>query len=102
MKANKKMISNKYLKLLILLSSIVLLQSCATTTKEVKKVHGDLPLIDSKKVIIFFYLYSSGNPTIDSVPFDKICPCISAIIVISSLSKFITFCDLDNALLNFK
>ena len=45
------MISNKYLKLLILLSSIVLLQSCATTTKEVKKVHGDLPLIDSKKVI---------------------------------------------------
>ena len=45
------MILNKYLKLLILLFSIILLQSCTTTTKEVKKVHGDLPLIDSKKVI---------------------------------------------------
>jgi len=45
------MIVNKYIKLLILFSSIVLLQSCASTTKEPKKVHGDLPLIDSKKVI---------------------------------------------------
>ena len=55
-----------------------------------------------EKLIIFYYLYSLGNPTIEIVPFDKICPCISAMIVISSLSKLITFCDLDNALLNLR
>ena len=42
---------NKYFKLLALLLSIILLQSCASITQEPKKVHGDLPLIDSKKVI---------------------------------------------------
>ena len=42
---------NKYFKLLVLLFSIILLQSCASITQEPKKVHGDLPLIDSKKII---------------------------------------------------
>ena len=46
-----KIVINKYFKLLILFSLIFLIQSCATTDKEIKKSHGDGPLIDSQKVI---------------------------------------------------
>ena len=41
----------KYL-IIYLLSFLVLLQSCATTTKKQGSVHGDKPLIDSSKIII--------------------------------------------------
>ena len=42
---------NKYFKILIALSFIVLLQSCATTKNPVS-VHGDKPLIDTAKIIV--------------------------------------------------
>ncbi len=38
--------------IIYLLSFLVLLQSCATTTKKQGSVHGDKPLIDSSKIII--------------------------------------------------
>tara|TARA_E500000331_G_scaffold69981_1_gene64728 strand:+ start:15 stop:1565 length:1551 start_codon:yes stop_codon:yes gene_type:complete len=38
--------------IIYLLSILVLLQSCATTTKKQGSVHGDKPLIDSSKIII--------------------------------------------------
>ena len=43
---------NKYFKILIALSFIVLLQSCASTGKKPKSVHGDKPLIDTAKIIV--------------------------------------------------
>ena len=43
---------NRYFKILITLSFIVLLQSCATTGKNPKSVHGDKPLIDTAKIIV--------------------------------------------------
>ena len=42
----------KTLRLILILSLIALLQSCATTTKKIGSVHGDKPLIDTKKIII--------------------------------------------------
>ena len=42
----------KTLRFIFILSLLALLQSCATTTKEVGSVHGDKPLIDTSKVII--------------------------------------------------
>ena len=44
----------KYLKILLSLFLVVLLQSCSTTTGTVKKpksVHGDKPLIDTTAII---------------------------------------------------
>ena len=43
---------NRYFKILITLSFIVLLQSCATIDKNPKSVHGDKPLIDTAKIIV--------------------------------------------------
>ena len=43
---------NRYFKILITLSFIVSLQSCATTGKNPKSVHGDKPLIDTAKIIV--------------------------------------------------
>ena len=43
---------NRYFKILITLSFIVLLQSCASTGKKPKSVHGDKPLIDTAKIIV--------------------------------------------------
>ena len=42
----------KYLKILISLVFIVLLQSCASTGKKTKSVHGDKPLIDTAEIIV--------------------------------------------------
>ena len=42
---------NRYFKIFITLSFIVLLQSCATTKNPVS-VHGDKPLIDTAKIIV--------------------------------------------------
>jgi len=42
----------KTLRLILILSLLALLQSCATTTKKIGSVHGDKPLIDTKKIII--------------------------------------------------
>ena len=39
----------KTLRFIFILSLLALLQSCATTTKKVESVHGDKPLIDTKK-----------------------------------------------------
>ena len=83
----------------------------------VKLASNENPLGASPKALAILselesdmHLYPDGNGTKlkkeianhENVPFDKICPCVCAIVVISSLSKFITFCDLDSALLNFK
>jgi len=43
---------NKYFKILISLTFIVLLQSCATPGQKPKSVHGDKPLIDTTKIIV--------------------------------------------------
>ena len=43
---------NRYFKIFITLSFIVLLQSCATSGKKPKSVHGDEPLIDTAKIIV--------------------------------------------------
>ena len=43
---------NRYFKIFITLSFIVLLQSCATSGKKPKSVHGDKPLIDTAKIIV--------------------------------------------------
>ena len=42
----------KPLRIIFLLSFIILLQSCATMTKKPGSVHGDKPLIDTKKIIV--------------------------------------------------
>ncbi|MDA9687511.1 type IV pilus secretin PilQ [Candidatus Pelagibacter sp.] len=42
----------KYLKIILSLSFIVLLQSCATPGKKPQSVHGDKPLIDTAKIIV--------------------------------------------------
>ena len=42
----------KYLKILLSLFIIVLLQSCATPGKKPKSVHGDKPLIDTAEIIV--------------------------------------------------
>ena len=42
----------KTLRFILILSSIALLQSCATSTKKVGSVHGDKPLIDTSKIIV--------------------------------------------------
>ena len=42
----------KYLKILLTLTFIVLLQSCASTGKKPKSVHGDKPLIDTAEIIV--------------------------------------------------
>ena len=42
----------KYLKIILSLSFIVLLQSCATLEKKPQSVHGDKPLIDTAKIIV--------------------------------------------------
>ena len=42
----------KYLKILLSLIFIVLLQSCASTGKKPKSVHGDKPLIDTAEIIV--------------------------------------------------
>ena len=42
----------KYLKIILSLSFIVLLQSCATSGKKPQSVHGDKPLIDTAKIIV--------------------------------------------------
>jgi type IV pilus assembly protein PilQ len=42
----------KYLKILLSLVFIVLLQSCASTGKKPKSVHGDKPLIDTAEIIV--------------------------------------------------
>ena len=41
----------KYFKIIILLSFVFFLQSCATMTKKAESVHGEKPLIDTKKII---------------------------------------------------
>jgi len=41
----------KNLRFILILSLLALLQSCATTTKKIGSVHGDKPLIDTKKII---------------------------------------------------
>ena len=43
---------NKYFKILISLTFIVLLQSCATPGQKPKSVHGDKPLIDTTKIMV--------------------------------------------------
>jgi len=43
---------NKYFKIIISLLFIVLLQSCATASKDKKSVHGDKPLLDPSKVVV--------------------------------------------------
>ncbi len=43
---------NKYFKIILSFLFIVLLQSCATTSKKPQSVHGDKPLIDTTKIII--------------------------------------------------
>ena len=43
---------NRYFKIFITLSFIVLLQSCATSGKKPKSVHGDEPLIDTAQIIV--------------------------------------------------
>ena len=43
---------NKYFKIIISLLLIVLLQSCATASKDKKSVHGDKPLLDPGKVVV--------------------------------------------------
>ena len=42
---------NKFFKIIISLFFIFLFQSCATMTKKEASVHGDKPLIDTKKII---------------------------------------------------
>jgi type IV pilus assembly protein PilQ len=42
----------KYLKIILSLLFIVLLQSCATSGKKPQSVHGDKPLIDTAKIIV--------------------------------------------------
>jgi hypothetical protein len=42
----------RYLKVLLSLFFIVLLQSCANTGKKPKSVHGDKPLIDTSEIIV--------------------------------------------------
>ena len=42
----------KTLGFIFILSLLALLQSCAATTKKAGSVHGDKPLIDTKKIII--------------------------------------------------
>ena len=42
----------KYLKIVLLISSIVLLQSCAASGKKPKSVHGEEPLIDTAEIIV--------------------------------------------------
>ena len=42
----------KYLKIILSLLFIVLLQSCATPGKKPQSVHGDKPLIDTAKIIV--------------------------------------------------
>ena len=42
----------KTLRFILILSLLALLQSCATTTKKIGSVHGDKPLIDTKKIIV--------------------------------------------------
>ena len=42
----------KYLKILLSLFIIVLLQSCAAPGKKPKSVHGDKPLIDTAEIIV--------------------------------------------------
>ena len=43
---------NRYFKIILSFLFIVLLQSCATTSKKPQSVHGDKPLIDTAKIII--------------------------------------------------
>ena len=43
---------NRYFKIILLFLFIVLLQSCATTSKKPQSVHGDKPLIDTAKIIV--------------------------------------------------
>ena len=43
---------NRYFKIILSLSFIVLLQSCATSGKKPQSVHGDKPLIDTAKIIV--------------------------------------------------
>ena len=43
---------NKYFKIILSFLFIVLLQSCATTSKKPQSVHGDKPLIDTAKIIV--------------------------------------------------
>ena len=43
---------NKYFKIILSFLFIILLQSCATTSKKPASVHGDKPLIDTAKIIV--------------------------------------------------
>ena len=43
---------NRYFKIILSFLFIVLLQSCATTSKNTQSVHGDKPLIDTAKIIV--------------------------------------------------
>ena len=43
---------NRYFKIIVSFLFIVLLQSCATTSKKPQSVHGDKPLIDTAKIIV--------------------------------------------------
>ena len=43
---------NKYVKIILSFLFIILLQSCATTSKKPASVHGDKPLIDTAKIIV--------------------------------------------------
>ena len=43
---------NRYVKIFITLSFVVVLQSCATAGKKPKSVHGDKPLIDTAQIIV--------------------------------------------------
>ena len=43
---------NKYFKIILSFLFIALLQSCASTKKDQKSVHGDKPLIDTAKIIV--------------------------------------------------
>ena len=43
---------NKYFKIILSFLFIILLQSCAATSKKPQSVHGDKPLIDTAKIIV--------------------------------------------------
>ena len=60
---------NKYFKIILSFLFIVLLPSCATTSKKPQSVHGDKPLIDTAKIIV------EGREDMDKKVIDGPKPC---------------------------
>ena len=63
-----------YLKIILSISLVVLLQSCSTTgnVKKPKSVHGDKPLIDTSEIIkkgqkMAFITASDGTCSLDNI-----------------------------------